>query len=53
MTHLFGDFESIIRAFAQRMIGDGKISLFGQPMNAEEFTALRISIDQLSSAPSR
>ena len=36
MTHVFNDFESIIRAFAQRMIGDGKISLLGQPMNAEE-----------------
>jgi predicted PurR-regulated permease PerM len=36
MTRLFGDFESIIRAFAQRMIGDGKISLLGQPMNAGE-----------------
>ena len=37
ITHLFGDFESIIRAFAQRMIGDEKISLLGQPMNADEF----------------
>jgi predicted PurR-regulated permease PerM len=36
MTHVFNDFESIIRAFAQRMIGDGKISLLGQPMNAEQ-----------------
>jgi predicted PurR-regulated permease PerM len=36
MTHVFNDFESIIRAFAERMIGDGKISLLGQPMNAEE-----------------
>jgi len=36
MTHLFSDFESIIHAFAQRMIGDRKISLLGQPMNADE-----------------
>jgi predicted PurR-regulated permease PerM len=36
MTHVFNDFENIVRAFAQRMIGDGKISLLGQPMNAEQ-----------------
>ena len=37
MTHLFSDFEGIIRALAQRMIGNEKISLLGQPMDAEEF----------------
>jgi hypothetical protein len=36
MTHVFNDFETIIRAFAQRMIGDGKIALLGQLMSAQE-----------------
>jgi predicted PurR-regulated permease PerM len=34
MTHVFNDFEAIVRELAQRMIGSGKISLFGQPMDA-------------------
>jgi predicted PurR-regulated permease PerM len=36
MTHVFNDFEAIVRELAQRMIGSGKISLLGQPMDAEE-----------------
>jgi predicted PurR-regulated permease PerM len=35
MTHVFNDFEAIVRELAQRMIGNGKISLLGQPMDAE------------------
>ena len=34
MTHVFNDFETIVRELAQRMIGSGKISLLGQPMDA-------------------
>jgi predicted PurR-regulated permease PerM len=34
MTHVFNDFEAIVRELAQRMIGSGKISLLGQPMDA-------------------
>jgi predicted PurR-regulated permease PerM len=36
MTHVFNDFEAIVRELAQRMIGSGKISLLGQPMDAEQ-----------------
>jgi predicted PurR-regulated permease PerM len=39
MTHVFNDFETIIRELAQRMIGGGKISLFGQPMDAAQLAA--------------
>jgi predicted PurR-regulated permease PerM len=39
MTHVFNDFEAIVRELAQRMIGSGKISLLGQPMDAEQFAA--------------
>ncbi|MBO0715796.1 MAG: AI-2E family transporter [Rhizobiales bacterium] len=34
ITHVFNDFEVIVRELAQRMIGSGKISLLGQPMDA-------------------
>jgi predicted PurR-regulated permease PerM len=34
MTHVFNDLEAIIRELAQRLIGNGKISLLGQPMDA-------------------
>jgi predicted PurR-regulated permease PerM len=34
MTHVFNDFEAVVRELAQRMIGSGKISLLGQPMDA-------------------
>jgi predicted PurR-regulated permease PerM len=34
MTHVFNDFEAIVRELAQRIIGSGKISLLGQPMDA-------------------
>jgi predicted PurR-regulated permease PerM len=35
-THLFNDFEAVIRALAEGMIGSGKISLLGQPMDAAQ-----------------
>jgi predicted PurR-regulated permease PerM len=35
-THLFSDFEAITRALAQRLIGSGKVSMFGQPMDANQ-----------------
>jgi hypothetical protein len=34
MTHVFNDFEAVVRELAQRMIGSGKISMLGQPMDA-------------------
>ena len=37
MTHVFNDFEAIVLELAQRLIGSGKISLLGQPMDAEQF----------------
>jgi predicted PurR-regulated permease PerM len=37
MTHVFNDFEAIVRELTQRMIGNGKISLLGQPMDAAQF----------------
>ena len=36
LTRLFTDFESIVREAAQRMLGGGKISLLGQPMDAAQ-----------------
>jgi predicted PurR-regulated permease PerM len=36
MTHVFNDFEAVVRGLAQRMIGSGKISLLGQPMDAAQ-----------------
>jgi predicted PurR-regulated permease PerM len=39
MSHVFNDFETIVREVAQRMIGGGKVSLFGQPMDAGELAA--------------
>src|SRR5579862_1565919 len=36
MTRLFTDFESIARELAERVLGDAKISLLGQPMNAAQ-----------------
>jgi predicted PurR-regulated permease PerM len=39
MAHVFNDFETIVRELAQRMIGGGKISLFGQPMDAAQLAA--------------
>jgi predicted PurR-regulated permease PerM len=38
MTHVLSDFEAIIRELTQRMIGNGKISLLGQPMDAAQLT---------------
>lgn len=35
-THLFNDFEAIIHALAEGLIGSGKISLLGQPMDAAQ-----------------
>ncbi len=34
MTHVFNDFEAIVRELTQRIIGNGKVSLLGQPMDA-------------------
>lgn len=39
MTRVFSDFETIVRELAQRMIGAGKINLFGQPMDAAQLAA--------------
>ncbi len=39
MTHVFNDFETIVRELAQRVVGSGKISLFGQPMDAAQLAA--------------
>jgi predicted PurR-regulated permease PerM len=39
MARVFNDFETIVRELAQRMIGGGKISLFGQPMDAAQLAA--------------
>ena len=36
LTRVFTDFESIVRQLAQRALGDGKISLFGHPMDAAQ-----------------
>jgi predicted PurR-regulated permease PerM len=35
-THVFNDFEAVVRALAQRVIGSGKVSLLGQPMDATQ-----------------
>jgi predicted PurR-regulated permease PerM len=39
MTRVFSDFETIVRELAQRLVGSGKISLFGQPMDAAQLAA--------------
>jgi predicted PurR-regulated permease PerM len=39
MTHVFSDFETIVRELAQRVVGSGKISLFGQSMDAAQLAA--------------
>lgn len=39
MTHVSNDLETIVRELAQRMIGSGKVSLFGQPMDAAQLAA--------------
>lgn len=36
MTRLFTDFETIVRQLAQGVLGDAKISLLGQPMDAAQ-----------------
>jgi predicted PurR-regulated permease PerM len=33
-THVFNDFQAVVQALAQRLIGNGKVSLLGQPMDA-------------------
>jgi predicted PurR-regulated permease PerM len=39
MTHVFNDFEAVVRELAQRLIGDGKISLLGAPMDAAQLAS--------------
>jgi predicted PurR-regulated permease PerM len=39
MTHVFSDFETIVRELALRLIGGGKVSLFGRPMDAAQLAA--------------
>jgi predicted PurR-regulated permease PerM len=39
MTCVFNDFETIVRELAQGVVGSGKISLFGQPMDAAQLAA--------------
>jgi predicted PurR-regulated permease PerM len=39
MTHVFNDFEAVVRELAQRMIGSGKISLLGTPMDAAQLAS--------------
>ncbi len=36
LARMFTDFESIVRELAQRILGDEKVSLLGQPMDAGE-----------------
>lgn len=36
LTHVFTDFQSMVSALAQRILGHEKISLLGQPMDAAE-----------------
>lgn len=39
MTHVFNDFEAVVRELAERMIGSGKISLLGAPMDARQLAS--------------
>jgi predicted PurR-regulated permease PerM len=39
MTHVFNDFEAVVRELAQRLIGSGKISLLGAPMDATQLAS--------------
>jgi predicted PurR-regulated permease PerM len=39
MTHVFNDFEAVVRELAQRVIGSGKISLLGAPMDAGQLAS--------------
>jgi predicted PurR-regulated permease PerM len=39
MTHVFNDFEEVTRELAQRLIGNGKISLLGAPMDAAQLAS--------------
>lgn len=38
LTRVFADFESIVREAAQRILGNSKISLLGQPMDAAQLS---------------
>src|SRR5690349_15551340 len=39
MTHVFNDFEAVVRELAERLIGSGKISLLGAPMDAAQLAS--------------
>jgi predicted PurR-regulated permease PerM len=39
MTHVFSDFEAVVRELAQRLIGSGKVSLLGAPMDAAQLAS--------------
>src|SRR5262249_12162521 len=39
MTHVFNDFEAVVHELAQRVIGSGKISLLGAPMDAGQLAS--------------
>ena len=39
MTHVFNDFEAVVRELAQRLIGSGKVSLLGAPMDATQLAS--------------
>jgi predicted PurR-regulated permease PerM len=39
MTHVFNDFEAVVRELAQRLIGSGKVSLLGTPMDATQLAS--------------
>jgi predicted PurR-regulated permease PerM len=39
MTHVFSDFEAVVRELVQRLIGSGKISLLGAPMDAAQLAS--------------
>ena len=39
MTHVFNDFEAVVRELAQRLIGSGKVSLLGAPMDAAQLAS--------------
>src|SRR6516165_974507 len=39
LTHVFNDFEAVVRELAQRLIGSGKLSLLGAPMDAAQLAS--------------
>jgi predicted PurR-regulated permease PerM len=39
MTRVFNDFEAVVRELAQRLIGSGKVSLLGAPMDATQLAS--------------